>query len=344
MGYVFISYSTKNSEYANAIRKVLTDKGIQTWMAPGNIPVGSTYAGEITRALKGAAGLVLVLTDDAQNSEWVDREVERAINYGKPIVPIALGELTLNDNFELYLGNKQIVPIHQLSEENKDFREILDLIRFLTSKPETAAVPNMSLTGPGEPKPAEKHTAAGNMTMESRPDTGKAAESRPGEMSPAELFREGVLYQTGREGHERDENEAFFCYLRAAEAGHIMAGYYLAWLYKNGSGTKEDPKKAVYWFQYAAEAGIPYAMKALADCFRTGYGVKKSPANAHAWLKKGEDSAVCCLGLGELYELGEGVEKDLFEALYYYEKAEMLGGAEEIARINIARVKKELSL
>jgi hypothetical protein len=334
MGYVFISYSTKNSEYANAIRKVLTDKGIQTWMAPGNIPVGSTYAGEITRALKGASGLVLVLTDDAQSSEWVDREVERAINYGKPIVPIALGELTLNDNFELYLGNKQIVPIHQLSEENKDFREILDLIRFLASKPGTAAIPNMSLTGSGEPNPAEEHTAAGNMT----------AESRPEEMSPAELFREGVLYQTGREGYERDETEAFFCYLRAAEAGHEMAGYYLAWLYKNGTGTRKDLQKAVYWFERSAEAGNVYAIKALADCYRTGSGVKKDPSSAYAWLKKGEDSAVCCLGLGELYELGEGVEKDLFEALYYYEKAEMMGGAEEIAKINIARVKRELQL
>lgn len=343
MGYVFISYSTKNSECANTIRKVLTDKGIQTWMAPGNIPAGSTYAGEITRALKGAAGLVLVLTDDAQNSKWVDKEVERAINYGKPIVPIALGELTLNDNFELYLGNKQIAPIRQLSEENKDFREILDLIRFLTSKTDSAEVPNMRIGVPAGRGGAEEKSAAA-ITGGSTAETAAPADSRPGEMSPAELFREGVLYQTGREGHERDENEAFFCYLRAAEAGHIMAGYYLAWLYKNGSGTKEDPKKAVYWFQYAAEAGIPYAMKALADCFRTGYGVKKSPANAHAWLKKGEDSAVCCLGLGELYELGEGVEKDLFEALYYYEKAEMLGGAEEIARINIARVKKELSL
>jgi TPR repeat protein len=123
-----------------------------------------------------------------------------------------------------------------------------------------------------------------------------------------------------------------------------MAGYYLAWLYKNGTGTRKDLQKAVYWFERSAEAGNVYAIKAIADCYRTGSGVKKDPSSAYAWLKKGEDSAVCCLGLGELYELGEGVEKDLFEALYYYEKAEMLGGAEEIAKINIARVKRELQL
>ena len=75
MGYVFISYSTKNAEQAKMLHKVLTNHGIGVWMAPGNIPVGSSYAGEITRALKGADGLVLLLTDAAQNSMWVDKEV-----------------------------------------------------------------------------------------------------------------------------------------------------------------------------------------------------------------------------------------------------------------------------
>ena len=60
MGYVFISYSTKNAEQAKMLHKVLTNHGIGVWMAPGNIPVGSSYAGEITRALKGADGLVLL--------------------------------------------------------------------------------------------------------------------------------------------------------------------------------------------------------------------------------------------------------------------------------------------
>ena len=75
MGYVFISYSSKNLEYADAMRNLLKNIGVKTWMAPGDIPAGSTYAGVITRALKGSDCLVLLLTDDSQKSTWVDKEV-----------------------------------------------------------------------------------------------------------------------------------------------------------------------------------------------------------------------------------------------------------------------------
>ena len=114
------------------LHKVLTNHGIGVWMAPGNIPVGSSYAGEITRALKGADGLVLLLTDAAQNSMWVDKEVERALTYGKPIFPVALELVMLNDNFELYIGSQQIVPVQRISEQDEAFLKILGQINKRT--------------------------------------------------------------------------------------------------------------------------------------------------------------------------------------------------------------------
>ena len=317
MGYVFISYSTKNTEHANALRKALNDRGIGTWMAPGNIPVGSTYAGEITRALKGADGLVLLLTDDAQNSIWVDKEVERALNYGKPIFPVALEFIKLNDNFELYIGNQQIVPVRQLSEQNEAFFKILRQIE---------SVVNTGTPGTRREEPADNrsigHSGAEN--------------------DPEELYRQGFLYMSGQNGHEQNDEKAFFCLAEAADAGHPWAQYYLAWLYKRGAGTGEDPKKAAVWFERAARAGNAYAINNLAECYRKGYGVVKNPSKAIDWLRKGRESAVCCLTLGEMHEFGEGVERNIDEALYYYERAERLGGAEEIARRNIKRVEKKM--
>jgi len=64
--YVFISYSTKNLEDALAMRGALMNRGVRTWMAPGDIPAGSTY--------------------------WVDKEVERALSYGRTVIPVALGD------------------------------------------------------------------------------------------------------------------------------------------------------------------------------------------------------------------------------------------------------------
>lgn len=64
--YVFISYSTKNLEDALAMRGALMNSGIKIWMAPGDIPAGSTY--------------------------WVDKEVERALSYGRTVISVALGD------------------------------------------------------------------------------------------------------------------------------------------------------------------------------------------------------------------------------------------------------------
>ena len=41
---IFISYSTKNSDIARAIRKLFQDHGITCWMAPESIPAGSNYS------------------------------------------------------------------------------------------------------------------------------------------------------------------------------------------------------------------------------------------------------------------------------------------------------------
>ena len=132
MGYVFISYSSEDKEYAETIKKEFEKNGIKTWMAPGDIPAGSSYAGVITKALKETDALVLLLTNHSQESKWVDKEVERAINYRKIIIPIALENVKLNDNFEFYLRNQQIVLVRQLSENNDELAKIIMQLKALT--------------------------------------------------------------------------------------------------------------------------------------------------------------------------------------------------------------------
>ena len=95
MGYAFISYSSKNQLMADAFRNLLNSKGIDTWMAPGDIPAGSSYMKEINNALKNCSCLVLLLSNAAQGSEWVIKEVERAVNYHKNIIPIKIEEVIL---------------------------------------------------------------------------------------------------------------------------------------------------------------------------------------------------------------------------------------------------------
>lgn len=132
MGYVFISYSSKNQAAADAMKKLLEKNNITTWMAPGDIPPASTYAKEINSAIRNCACMVLMLTNDAQNSVWVAKEVERAVHYRKPVLPLQLEQVVLNDEFEFYLSTNQIVAVNRIDETSAELQRALAAIRSYT--------------------------------------------------------------------------------------------------------------------------------------------------------------------------------------------------------------------
>ncbi len=133
MGYAFISYSSKNQSAADAMKKLLDKNSIASWMAPGDIPPASTYATEINKAIKNCSCMVLMLTNDAQNSVWVAKEVERAVHYHKPVLPIQLEDVVLNDEFEFYISTNQIVAVNRMDESSPELQRALASIRTYTS-------------------------------------------------------------------------------------------------------------------------------------------------------------------------------------------------------------------
>ena len=132
--YVFISYSSKEQSAANSIRGILLDEGIKTWMAPWDIPVGNKYAEVINRAIKNCSCFILVLSEHAQNSIWVAKEVERAVNYRRPIIPVVIEEVILNDEFELYISTDQSIILQKINKESDDVKKMLAGVRSMIRK------------------------------------------------------------------------------------------------------------------------------------------------------------------------------------------------------------------
>lgn len=132
MGYAFISYSTKNKESADAIKNLLNKNNIETWIAPNDIPAGSKYAEVISKAVKNCSCLVLLLTDNSQNSTWVSKEVERAINYKKVIIPVQLEDVILNDEFEMYISTDQILPVKKIDDSSPEMSTLLNVVKVHT--------------------------------------------------------------------------------------------------------------------------------------------------------------------------------------------------------------------
>ena len=133
MGYAFISYNSNSRAYADEIKAAFNKNSIDSWIAPDDIPVGSRYAQVINMAIKNCACFVLLLTENAMRSQWVAKEVERAIHYKKPIVPIRLEELVLTDEFELYISTDQILPLNDFDERTSALQNLITAVHAYVS-------------------------------------------------------------------------------------------------------------------------------------------------------------------------------------------------------------------
>ena len=107
MKEVFISYKAEEYNEAMTVKQVLEANGISCWMAPESISGGSNYASEIPRAIRECTVFVLILSEQAQQSRWVPKELDRAINCGKTVLPFMLENCPLKDDFNFYLTNVQ---------------------------------------------------------------------------------------------------------------------------------------------------------------------------------------------------------------------------------------------
>ena len=96
---IFISYKAEERKKAEQLRRNIEDAGFSCWMAPLSIPGGSSYAAEIENAIRNCKALVLLFSEAAMRSKWVEKEVDRAINQDKQILPLRTEEFSLNPAF-----------------------------------------------------------------------------------------------------------------------------------------------------------------------------------------------------------------------------------------------------
>jgi hypothetical protein len=106
---VFVSYATPDREAAYAVAGFLEGRGITCWIAPRNVAPGADYGSAIMEAIGEVKALVLILSEDANSSQYVRREVERAVSRTKPVLPVRIREVTPSGSLEFFVGANQWV-------------------------------------------------------------------------------------------------------------------------------------------------------------------------------------------------------------------------------------------
>ena len=101
----FISHASEDEAIATTITDYLESSGVSCWVAPRDVNPGRDYSSEIVEAIESSAVFVLVLSEHANKSIFVKREVERAVSKGKPVFPIRVREVLPSKSLELFISS-----------------------------------------------------------------------------------------------------------------------------------------------------------------------------------------------------------------------------------------------
>jgi hypothetical protein len=74
----FISYSSKDQNFAERLHADLQDKGVRCWFAPHDLPIGARAWDAIDEAIRLRDKLLLILSENSIASDWVEDEVNKA--------------------------------------------------------------------------------------------------------------------------------------------------------------------------------------------------------------------------------------------------------------------------
>lgn len=123
---VFISYSHKDKNVADAICNHLENEGLRCWYAPRDIKPGEEWGNAIVNGIQAARIMVLVFTPDANLSQQVLREVNNAVSAGVTIIPFRLTEEEPTGGMRYYLSS-----VHWLDAMDSELEESIQKLTGL---------------------------------------------------------------------------------------------------------------------------------------------------------------------------------------------------------------------
>ena len=79
----FISYSSRDQDFAERLYADLQNKGVRCWYAPEDLKIGDRIRDRIDESIRLRDKLLIILSENSIASEWVEHEVESALEEEK---------------------------------------------------------------------------------------------------------------------------------------------------------------------------------------------------------------------------------------------------------------------
>ncbi len=108
---VFISYSSKDKQMANAICHYLEQEKISCWIAPRDVGLGMNFADEIVNAIPKSKIMIIIFSANSNSSKQVMRELELAVNNDIIVIPVRIEDIIPTGGMSFYLATMQWIDI-----------------------------------------------------------------------------------------------------------------------------------------------------------------------------------------------------------------------------------------
>ncbi len=104
---VFISHASRDAELARALVRLLEEQGVTCWISGRDVAFGANYQEAIVGAISGARALVLLLTEAANGSDEVKKELSLASAQGIAVYPVRFDAVQPNAALRYELATRQ---------------------------------------------------------------------------------------------------------------------------------------------------------------------------------------------------------------------------------------------
>lgn len=151
---IFISHSSADAEAAANICETLERHGSKCFIAPRDIRSGREYAEELLDGIDHSAAMILLMSENANHSPHVLREVERAVSKSIPILVYKLEEVALTKSMEYFLMTHQW--INARSDDS-----FVDILRFADDLQKKAVAESNSGSSATAQSSASSHERSG---------------------------------------------------------------------------------------------------------------------------------------------------------------------------------------
>jgi hypothetical protein len=100
MNHVFISYYRGDADFATVLRTKLEKAGHKVWVDQRGISAGDDWRREIDEAIQASKTLIVIMSPEAAQSEYVTYEWAYALGRGIRVVPVLLRTTSLHPRLQ----------------------------------------------------------------------------------------------------------------------------------------------------------------------------------------------------------------------------------------------------